>query len=367
MERSSTSFASHAGLDDTFRSERVNLTDQSGRKSELTVVFPEGMGSAEPGLILCLHGAGGCGSSIARHLGELAELCNAILLFPTAAIPPSSHGNLELAGIFGRRFQHPRWSSDFDDFSVLAIDWAKRELGLTRNDCAIVGHSMGAIAAWELSMRFPQLFSSLVSISGTPSMWELIGSDAKTEALMGNLINTPVMVLHGDNDDQIPVDMARANVRKLEELGHANATLVEVTGGCHGLETMQLDANEQYLGLLANWIIGHQRQTEPKAIQHVAFDDRFARSFWLEMAGIRPGDKAVVAGSVSEENVVEISVSNASTLILHLESAPFQFENCTVILNGEVVKSECFDLTSKVGQAKIRIDTTEDDVSGMYA
>ena len=92
----------------------------------------------------------------------------------------------------------------------------------------LTGHSMGGHGTWQLGVTFPGLFAGIGPSAGWISFWTYAGgvrysnqdpverilaraaSPADTASLAKNLLDTPVYILHGDADDNVPVTEARA-------------------------------------------------------------------------------------------------------------------------------------------------------------
>jgi len=100
----------------------------------------------------------------------------------------------------------------------------------------LVGFSQGAALAYTIAIVYPERIASLAGLSG------FLPDGAS--ALMGNerLKGLPIFIAHGTEDEQVPVERARAAVVQLEQSG-ANVTYCEdnvshkLSAKCfHGLE-----------------------------------------------------------------------------------------------------------------------------------
>src|SRR5262245_56128415 len=86
----------------------------------------------------------------------------------------------------------------------------------------LMGHSMGAIGAWKLLPKYPDIFAAVATFAGS-------GAPATIERFK----SVPEFVVHGDNDATVNVNGSRTMVAKMKELG-VEHTYVEVPGGSHG-------------------------------------------------------------------------------------------------------------------------------------
>jgi predicted peptidase len=85
----------------------------------------------------------------------------------------------------------------------------------------LMGHSMGAIGAWALGAKYPQMWAAIVPFSG-------VGAPNTAEQMKG----IPQFVVHGDADNTVNVSGSRTMVAALRKAG-GTVTYVEVAGGSH--------------------------------------------------------------------------------------------------------------------------------------
>lgn len=98
----------------------------------------------------------------------------------------------------------------------------------------LTGHSMGGHGAWNLAVNAPGRFAAVAPSAGWISFWrygsrraldveDAVGTmfrrcigASDTLALLRNLERTPIYVLHGADDDNVPADQARTIVKHLQ-------------------------------------------------------------------------------------------------------------------------------------------------------
>jgi predicted esterase len=287
---------------------------------------------------VCLHGAGGSGEWLQAYVQGLAEAAHVAVLCPTADIPAVRTANLDLAGVLGPRFRHPRWVPALGEFPMVALRWARSKLDVDPDRCAVVGHSMGAIAAWALAMRFGHCFSAVVPISGAVSLWEMFGPDRETEELIPNLLKVPLSVFHGTADEQIPINMSRTIVSKLDGMGHAGLEYTEIVDGGHSLATMQMRPGTPHYDRLGCWLSRQRRQRWPSRITHRAVDENHGRAHWVEVGDIPKGQTASVVGQILSHDVIMLDVSGARQIKLHLHRMLLKPGDISVIINGRSIR-----------------------------
>lgn len=130
---------------------------------------------------------------------------------------------------------------DWEDWGRLdaleVLDQAKKAFPHDPKRVVLTGHSMGGHGTWSLGTLFPSKFAATAPSAGWVSFWSYAGgwkpseptkmeslfframSPSDTLARIDNLKAEKVYILHGDADDNVPVDQARTMSAKLRELG----------------------------------------------------------------------------------------------------------------------------------------------------
>lgn len=226
---------------------------------------------ADPGngLILTLHGAGveARGQAAAYKSKEWAHI-----VAPTNRRP------------FG--FDWEDWGR-LDAIEVLDI--AKSELEHDEQRVYLTGHSMGGHGTWQIGSTFPGDFAAIAPSAGwisfetyaggrppgagggandnlTPvqRIMRRAGNASRTLELQQNLEGVGIYVLHGDKDDNVPVEQARTMKAELDKW-HTDLAYHEQPGAGHwwGDECVDWPPLMEFL----------QKHAKPdaKAIDHVVF------------------------------------------------------------------------------------------------
>lgn len=315
-------------------SKSIDLDDEHGGGTRVAVHVPPARHS-QLGVLMVLHGAGGSGEQILPFFATLGDKLSMAVICPTARQAPHESNSLDFAGIFGRKFQHPHWDLDGRDSTLSALDWARRNLDVDTDRCAVAGVSMGGIATWNLAMRFWHRFSAAIPINGAISAWEMFGRDSRTRALLPNILPLPVFAVHGGKDQQIPPEFDRESFATLRDNGHEDIEYVEVPDGEHGLPTLGLDEGSPLFRRLETWLRGKRRRRRPVAIHHRAVDDRHGRAHWVRISGIRPREVASVRAVRLTSDRIEIQAKGAGQVTLYASGdwlTPGQ--TITVLVNG---------------------------------
>ena len=191
---------------------------------------PEGALPEHPALFLTLHGASVEGSGQAAAYG-FKDWGN--IVAPTNRRP------------FG--FDWEDWGR-LDAIEVL--DAASALFHADPDRTYLTGHSMGGHGTWQVGAQFPDRFAAIGPSAGWISFWSYGGlidygtgtpereaftraaSPSDTLALSDNYAGLGVYILHGDADDNVPVEQARQMRTRLAEF-HPNFAYYERPGAGH--------------------------------------------------------------------------------------------------------------------------------------
>ena len=191
-------------------------------------------GGEATALVILLHGLGADGSDlIALAPGFAQSLPGAAFVAPDAPFPcdmapfglqwfslQESGGDAMLSGA---RMTAPI----LDAF----IDQELARHGLSDERLALVGFSQGTMMALHVCLRRPQPCAQLVGFSG-----HLVGAESLAEEIVSR---PPVLLIHGDADEIVPVQALPAAVKALK----ANEVVVEShvrPGLGHGIDPQGL-------------------------------------------------------------------------------------------------------------------------------
>jgi poly(3-hydroxybutyrate) depolymerase/kynurenine formamidase len=118
--------------------------------------------------------------------------------------------------------------SERDVMNVLGI--ARERFNVDEDRIYLWGHSMGGAGAYHLAARHPDVWAG-VAVAAPAPLRERIDDIASFRHI-------PVLVLHGDEDETVPVELSRTWVARMRELGMEHV-YAEIPGGDHSLFVSQ--------------------------------------------------------------------------------------------------------------------------------
>jgi len=255
------------------------------------------------------------------------------------------------------------WEKQGKVNALNSLDHAIETFGLDASRIYLSGHSMGGHGSWVLSTSHPHLFaavgpsagwtsfdiytpfvSRMDHLAGSPANLQLLYSvlqPTRTLSLVENLHNTPVYILHGGDDRSVPPDHPRMFYQRLSQLGY-DVTYNEVPGKGHWWGFDDTDGADcvNHAGLM-DFFRGKQK--DPAAANHIRFRTaglaESHRAYWISvLQRINFVDDSRVRADVEagdSGHTVHIETFNVRRLEIHLNEAPFDVENTTLLLNGK--------------------------------
>jgi predicted peptidase len=203
-------------------------------------------------LVVALHGLGS-GVMYMMEYGsgqysvvELAERYGYLVATPMGYTERGWYGGRGHGNEFNRRQQDPGPAnlgelSELDVMAVLAI--MKRDFNVDGDRTYLIGQSMGGGGTWHLGMKYPEIWAALAPMA--PAIYS--SPDAVVAAR-----GLPVMVVHGDADETVDVEISRRWVAKMRELGMEHE-YIEVRGGSHA------SAGRENIGRVFEFLSRHSR------------------------------------------------------------------------------------------------------------
>jgi predicted peptidase len=182
-------------------------------------------------LVLFLHGVGECGEDLEivkkQGLPRVLEEGNPL---PFLVVSPQarSHG----------------WNPEV---LLTLLDQIEERYRVDRDRIYVTGLSMGGFGTWALAAADPGRFAAAVPICG--------GGDP---AWAGRLKDLPLWVVHGAQDDTVPIGQSEEMVRALRAVG-GNVEFTVYPEAGHDCWTQTYDDPKLY-----GWLLRHRRgQPEP--------------------------------------------------------------------------------------------------------
>ncbi len=305
-------------------SHQTTLVDGYGVETDAEVVLPAD-GPQEDGTyraLVLLHGIRGDARQVLPFVPALAPP-HTIVIAPSAKLPHADEDPEDLrtsraAGIdVMKRFPH-WWSYAARTFPLVALDYLKRRYPIDTDRVVLMGYSMGGFGAWNVGLRYHDLFAAVTPFAGGLSREEfasgLLGRDRLTRALLDNATMVPVYFVHGDEDDVVPVGPERWTHEELTERKVVH-TYVEIAGGKHLLVDF-LRGGEQ-TSRFREWLDTRVRRASPRRVVHRAIGDDHAGAYWVRIDGIVGASARVEAEA--HRNRVVVTTEGVSRLTLFVD------------------------------------------------
>ncbi len=203
--------------------------EEAGMAMEYSLYVPTTYDAATPApLMVLLHGLGSNPGGVIRYQGltDLAEERGYIVVAPMGY---NSRGWYGSRGP-GRASNRGDAANDPDNLGELSELDVMNVLELTldaynvdRDRIYLAGHSMGGGGTWHIGMKYPDIWAGLGPVA--PAIY------TSPDALSA-ITHIPVIIVMGDADNLVDVEITRAWVAKMHELGMTHR-YVEIPGGDH--------------------------------------------------------------------------------------------------------------------------------------
>jgi poly(3-hydroxybutyrate) depolymerase len=118
--------------------------------------------------------------------------------------------------------------SEKDVMNVLAM--VREEFNIDDDRIYLTGHSMGGAGAYFLGSKHAELWAAIAPVA--PAAFSMMQNRAEYLQPIKDA-GVPIMVVHGDEDEAVPVQTSRDWVATMEELGIEHE-YVELPGVTHG-------------------------------------------------------------------------------------------------------------------------------------
>lgn len=179
-------------------------------------------------LLVLLHGLGSTPGQIMRYQGitDEAEERGWIVVAPMGYNRGGWYGSqgpgLPRVGRLGG--DGPENLGELSEQDVMnVLELTLEEFNVDSDRVYLMGHSMGGGGSWHLAITHPHRWAAIAPVA--PAIY------SSPDALEG-IRHIPVIVLHGDEDDLVPVSLSRRWVARMEELDMTHR-YIEIPGGDH--------------------------------------------------------------------------------------------------------------------------------------
>jgi pimeloyl-ACP methyl ester carboxylesterase len=264
-------------------------------------------------LIVYLSGGGGLAFDGAANMGETLAHAGYLVLIPHA------NGNLW-------------WESKPTETVYALLLEILRSYNVDTDRVYLVGFSNGGTAAIEFGTRWPDRFAAVVSLMGAG-----LDTPSGTKLPLQNLLDVPVLFVHGDKDAIIPPSSSYTAESALRSLKPRVTPELHILKG-RGHDIRLSDDADFTLPFLHRFF----RETFPPAVTAKFFDSRFTREYWIEVLDAGKGIPEVEA-RILEGNRIDLETRHVKRLRLLLRPELFPAAGpIRVRLNGKELSP--FDL-----------------------
>lgn len=210
---------------------RSYTMQETGETIPYALFVPSAYDANEPNqLMVTLHGAGRQYDWVMGYAGFLdrAERDGYIVVTPLG---------YTRRGGYGYRGDEPQDRlAEKDVMNVVGM--VMDEFNIDENRTYLWGHSMGGYGTYYIASRHPELWAGLATAAGGRMSADYVDEDA--------IRNIPFLVLHGSEDETVPVEGSRQSVARMKELGMEHL-YVEIEGGDH---SRFINQSEEVVGML---------------------------------------------------------------------------------------------------------------------
>ncbi|MEZ0227989.1 MAG: PDZ domain-containing protein [Planctomycetota bacterium] len=204
-----------------------------------------------------------------------------------------------------------------------AIARANKDYGADPDRLVLCGMSMGGEISYDVAARHPDRFAGLACVAGGMT---------QIPTPLPNLRGLSVFIMHGTEDDSVPVDAAKENKKKLDELKVKNELHI-LEGEGHSWPRKP-EAGEK----VSRWLTTPRRDAWPKDLDLIfpaypESKDPRRRIYWLEAP---PQNKNRRATARVEDNVITLGqLQGFEKVTLHLAEPLVDLDREVVVRLGD--------------------------------
>jgi pimeloyl-ACP methyl ester carboxylesterase len=232
-------------------------------------------------LIVYLSGGGGLAFDAALNTGNPIKHAGYLVLMPHAG---------------GELWWQPQ-TTEMVHALLLEI---LRSYNVDTNRVYLAGFSNGGTATLEFGARWPERWAAIASLMGAG-----MDSPSGVKLPMHNLLDVPVLFLHGDKDPRIPFPNSVNTFDELRDLKPRVPPEIHLLKGRAHDVTLNTDD-----GFTLPFLERFTRDPFPQSVSAKIWDPRFQRQYWIE---VLEGDNApaevdahILAGSVIDIKVHDV-------------------------------------------------------------
>ena len=245
-------------------------------------------------LIVYLSGGGGLAFDAALNTGNAIKHAGYLILMP--------HAGGELW-----------WQAQTTEMVHALLLEILRSYNVDTNRVYLAGFSNGGTASLEFGARWPERFAAIASLMGAG-----MDSPSGVKLPMRNLLDVPVLFLHGDKDPRIPFPNSVNTFDELRDLKPRVPPEIHLLKGRGHDVTLNADD-----GFTLPFFERFTRDPFPQSVSAKIWDARFQRQYWIEVV---EGDNtpSEVDAHILAGNVIDIKTHDVKKLRLLLRPELFR-------------------------------------------
>jgi pimeloyl-ACP methyl ester carboxylesterase len=244
-------------------------------------------------LIVYLSGGGGLAFDAALNTGNAIKHAGYLVLMPHAG---------------GELWWQPQTTEMVHELLLEIL----RSYNVDTNRVYLAGFSNGGTASLEFGALWPERFAAIASLMGAG-----MDSPSGVKLPMRNLLDVPVLFLHGDKDPRIPFPNSVNTFDELRDLKPRVPPEIHLLKGRAHDVTLNTDD-----GFTLPFFQRFTREPFPQSVSAKIWDARFQRQYWIE---VLEGDNAPseVEGRILPGNLIDIKTHDVKKLRLLLRPELF--------------------------------------------
>lgn len=292
----------------------------------------------KPALFLSLHGAGVEAINQAQSYGHKNW---GYIVSPTNRRP------------YGYNWEN--WGR-IDALEVLDI--AKNRFSIDENKVYLTGHSMGGHGTWHLGINYPDKFGAIAPSAGWISIWSyrikpqhdssevekmLLRSTkhSDTYSFTQNLKPNGIYIIHGDADDNVPVQQAESIIENLSEF-HKDFTFHFEPGAGHWWDNSDESGADCVDWLPMFDFFAHHSVAKNEQIKSIDFTTAnlsiTSKNYWIEIINQIKQQSLSKINFKLEQGIRKFSGSTENIKMFSIDASMLTYDKpIVVVIDGQTI------------------------------
>lgn len=273
-------------------------------------------------LLICLHGFSGNDYSGAKNVAD--------------CLPE----DFIIVGAFGRGDVGYYGIGEQDVLDV--IDLVKKNFNIDDDRVYLTGWSMGGLGTWRFGQLYSDKFAAVASFCGWT--WD---------TYLDNLINLPILIVHGTEDTTVPIEMDENAADNLKYFGY-NVRFDIVLKADHDVWSAWIKGSDP--NKLLNYFRKIKRNSNPVSINIHTKYIRYGKQYWAKIIEfVDPTKSGLLKAKIIDDRHIRISCENIKIFEVNLQH-PNLAKNGRVVLNinGNNVLVDAGKKDASVGYSKVK-------------